>query len=233
MKKKPYLPTKEADRVIWINNFNDKIGTYAGTFNITAAELLVIAAMALIYTYMITLIAASRSFTKSLTKFKNVLSIAPNGTTLGVIPVFTPPVAPALTQAGIFTYIASIVARIKSNTASYTPTIGDDLRIIGEETIFVPDDYQANGKAKSMPGFVVIEFEKPHVEGMDIYSLPVGTSDLNFFEKIGTANHSPFHDTRPLLAAGKPENRYYKTRAIIHDEEIGHPSEVFTAIFNG
>ncbi len=230
---KRYLPTKEAERVIWLNNFAAKIGGYASDFGISAAEVTLITKMALIYAYIIGLIASSKQFTKDLTRFKNILSIAPNGTTLGPLPASVPGTAPDLTQAGIFTFIAGIVARIKSNTNHYTVGIGANLGIIGEETVFVPDDYVANGSAVDKVEYVAIEFDKGHVDGMDIFSLPLGSSDMLLMEKIGTANFSPFHDTRPMMVPGKPEKRYYKTRAIIHDAEIGHYSEPFMVTFGG
>ena len=229
---KYYLPNKESERVTWLNNFSAKIGGYASLFGISPAEVKLIAAMAVIYSYMITLIDNSRKFTKSLTSFKNILSIAKNGTTLGDLPAFDPGITPDLTQAGIFTLIAGIVGRIKSNTVNYTDAIGKDLGIIGAETVFVPDDYKANGKCKNMPGYVDITFEKPHIDGMDIFSNDIG-GDVKVFNKIGTANHSPFHDVRPLAKTGVPENRNYQTRGVIHDAEIGLFSDTFSCTYNG
>ena len=188
--------------------------------------------MAVAYSYIINLITSSKTFTKSLTSFKNTFSIAKTGKPLGDLPTFDEGVAPIFTQAGIFNFIADIVARIKSNTANYTEAIGKDLGIIGEETVFVPDDYKGNGKCKPMPGFVVIEFDKPHIEAMDILGNPIGGDEKTFI-KIGTANHSPWHDTRPLAVAGVPEKRYYQNRGVIHDAEIGLFSDTFSCTFNG
>ncbi len=230
--KKPYLPAKESERVIWLNTFAGKIGTYSAQFGISALELAAIAAMALIYAYIIGLIDMSKNYTKELTKFKNKLSKAPIGSVLGSLPVLTPGVAPTLTQAGIFTFISGIVGRIKSS-ATYTEAIGEALGIIGEETIFISNDYIANGVAVSRTGYVANEFDKSHLDGMNIYSLPLGSSDVALMEKIGTASFSPFHDTRPLQTPGKPEKRYYQNHGIVHDVEIGHPSEVFSVLYAG
>jgi hypothetical protein len=43
---------------------------------------------------------------------------------------------------------------------------------------------------------------------------------------------SPYVDNRPLLVAGKPETREYRAIYILHDAEIGNPSDeaVVTAI---
>ena len=68
----------------------------------------------------------SKAYTQQLTSFKNTLSFAPPGAVLGPEPVLVPPASPALTQAGIFTFIAGLVARIKAST-NYSPGIGEAL----------------------------------------------------------------------------------------------------------
>ncbi len=233
MTTKYYLPRKEADRVIWLNNFASKIGTYAADFGISPGELLLIAMMALYYSYIIGLIQLSRTFTKALTSYKDVIAGGVTSTTVPAIPAFTPAVAPPITQTGIFTFIAGIVGRIKSNTTYYNTTVGDDLKIIGAETIFVPDDYKANGTCKAMEHYVEIDFVMTHLDAMDIYSNPIGGTDPTVWEKIGTVSHSGFHDLRPLANPGKPETRNYKTRGVIFDVEIGFSSDVFSVVYGG
>lgn len=231
--KKPYLPTREAERVTWLNNFNTKIGGYATTFGITAAEVLILKNMAVLYSYTINLIEQSKSFTQELTKFKNVLSIAPNGTTLGALPVLTPPVAPALSPAGAFTFVGGLVKRIKGTTASYTEAIGEDLGIIGDETSFDENTFQTTLKGMSLPGNNEISFTKKGVDGINVYSHPVGGTDPNVWEKLAFDSSSPYNDTRPLAVAGVPENRKYKGRGVIHDVEIGQWSDILSLTFNG
>ena len=232
MNKKPYLPSTEADRITWLNNFAVKIGNYSKTFGISDDEVKLIQAMAIFYSFVINLIDNSRKFTKALTNFKNILSRAANGTTLGDLPAFNAGVIPVLTQSGIFTFISGIVGRIKSNTVNYTETIGNDLGIIGAETEFVPDNYSANGECGSMPGYVKVGFNKKYLDSMDIFGNAIG-GDTKVFVKIGNAAHSPWHDTRPLAIAGVPENRNYQNRGVIHDAEIGHFSDTFSCTFNG
>ncbi len=141
--KKEYLPKREADRVGWLNNFSSIIGNYATTFGISPAEVATIGKMAAFYAYIYNLMIMVSTFSKNLTKFKNLLSIAPNGTTLGPMPTLTPPAAPGTSPAGIFTFISGIVGRIKSNTANYTEAIGYDLGIIGEEISFKEAEFKS------------------------------------------------------------------------------------------
>lgn len=231
--KKNYLPRAEAQRVLWLNNFVAKINIYAATFGITAAELATLAKMAAIYSYIINLIAQVNTFAKDLTGFKNVLSIAPSGATLSVLPTLTPAVAPPLTQAGIFTYISGIVGRIKSNTANYTENIGKELGIVGEEIVFKEADFKSVVSAEAKKDFVVVNFTKKGVDGVNVYSHPIGSTDANAWEKLGMDNHPPYYDSRPLAVAGQPEIRAYKVMGVLNDEEIGEWSNIATATYTG
>ena len=232
MKKKPYLPNREADRVTWLNNFASKIGVYATTFGIAPAEVLILKNMSVIYSYIINLMEQSKTYTQDLTQFKNTLSTAPPGTTLGILPVLSPAVAPPLTQSGIFTFVGGVVKRIKASIAVYTDAIGQDLGIVGDESTFDPLTYQTMLKGVSLPGSNEIIFSKNGVAGINIYSLPVGGTDANVWEKLAFDSSSPYNDTRPLAVAGVPENRKYRARGVINDQEIGQWSDILSLTFN-
>lgn len=231
--KKEYLPKREADRVGWLNNFSSKIGNYATTFGISPAEVATIGKMAAFYAYIYNLMIMVSTFSKNLTKFKNLLSIAPNGTTLGPMPTLTPPAAPAASPAGIFTFISGIVGRIKSNTANYTEAIGYDLGIIGEEISFKEAEFKSVISAEAKKDFVVVNFTKKGMDGVNVYSNPIGSKDMNVWEKLGLDTHPPYYDSRPLAVAGQPEVRNYKVMGVVNDEEIGEWSDIATATYTG
>jgi len=231
MKKKYYLPNKESERVTWLNNFSAKLPGYAAAFGITDGDRDKVIAMALLYAYIIGLIEKVDTYKQGLTAFKNTLSFAPSGTTLGEIPELDAGTPPALTEAGIFTFIGGIVQGIKAKKGVYTPAIGEELGIIGEETVFVENDYKPTFKGKSLPGNNEISFEKKGVAGQNIYSHPVG-GDQTVWVKIGYDSSSPYNDTRPPATPGTPENREYKGRGVINDVEIGQWSDVLTLTFN-
>ena len=174
MKKKPYLPTQAQARVTWLNNFAAKLPGYTTLFGISNGDRDKVIAMALFYAYIIGLIEKVDTFKQGLTAFKNTLSFAAPGTTLGEIPLLDAGTPPALTEAGIFTFIGGIVQGIKAKKGVYTPTIGEDLGIIGEETTFVENDYKTTLKGKSLPANNEISFSKEGVEGINLYSHPVG-----------------------------------------------------------
>ncbi|MFI5219224.1 MAG: hypothetical protein ACHQNT_07015 [Bacteroidia bacterium] len=230
MKKKPYLPKREPERVIWLNNFAAKLPGYAAMFGIPAGDVTAAAAMALIYSYVIGLINQSKTYTQELTKFKNLLSFSPSGTTLGPLPVLIPAAAPPLTAAGIFTFIGGIVQGIKSKKSVYTTAIGEDLGIIGDESDFDADNFTPKLKGKSMPGFADLQFVKDQTDGVNIYSRQQGEPEWRF---LAHDTESPYHDTRPLRVPGTPEVREYRCRATLHDAEIGQWSDVVAVTFSG
>jgi hypothetical protein len=224
MKKKPYLPGPEDQRVTWLNNFASKIGNYAAMFGITAAELTMIAGFAAMYAYIIGLMQTVETFKEDLTTYKNILSRAPSGTPLGAPPTVTIPVAPATTASGIFTVIGGIVQRIKGYKNVYTTAIGQDLGIIGDEISFDQNTYKMDIKGAQWTNQgVKVTFVKGEVEGANVYSRINGVGN---FVKLGFDGSSPYVDTRPLSVPGNPENREYLVKPVLDDEEIGLPSDV-------
>jgi hypothetical protein len=232
-KKKHYLPRRDPDRVIWLNNFAAKIGNYATMFGISPTEVTNVVNMAKYYEYIITLIADEKAFAKQLTSYKNALSVAPYGTVMGATPKFQPPAAPTVSIGGIFTYVGGLSQRIKATTANYSENIGKDLGIIGTDALFKKDDYVPSVKAKAKVGMVEVRFSKKNVEGANIYSHPVGSTDMNVWVKLGFDGHPPFYDKRPLAVAGQPEKRQYQLRGVLNDEEIGQWSNMVEVVFAG
>ena len=128
--KKYYLPAGDNDRLAWLKDFKDKIGGYAALFGISPAEVTAIGTYYTMLAYILRLIESVRKFSQDLTKFKDILMIAPIGTPISAVPTLTIPAPPAAVPAGIFTIISGIVQRIKGS-ASYTENIGEDLGIVG------------------------------------------------------------------------------------------------------
>jgi hypothetical protein len=131
--KKHYLPRAESARVTWLNNFALKLNTYAALFGVSAADLAWVGTAAVFYAYVIGRIESAKSEVTSLVAFKNKLSFTNDNIPLGPVPQPELPPEPAAVPAGIFSAVARIVADIKNHPA-YSDSIGDDLKIIGEET---------------------------------------------------------------------------------------------------
>jgi len=121
--------------------------------------------------------------------------------------------------------LRSTIAAIKTNSG-YTDAIGADLGVIGSAGSFDPNTYKAEltSVEQTGPSQVTIKFGKAkgNIDGVHVYSRMQGTSDWKFLARDTVP---PYVDSTPLAAAGKPEIREYRIRAVINDEEIGDYSE--------
>lgn len=74
-------------------------------------------------------------------------------------------------------------------------------------------------------GVVELAFSKSKSDGVNLYSQRDGEAGFVF---LARDTSSPYVDNRPLLAAGKPEVRRYKTIYVLNDQEIGQFSDEVT-----
>jgi hypothetical protein len=225
-----YLPKPASERRTWLNTFASLISGYATKYNLTTAEVNAILAMAVFYSYWVDVADSAKDFKESITQFLATLSIAPAGTPLPTLPAFNPATPPTSTDAGIFTFIAGIVKRIKGH-AAYSTTDGEALGIIGDEQEFDAATFKSELKAFPQLDGVKITFTKLGVDACNIYSNPIGKYDTDEWEKLGTDFHSPYLDTRPAEKIGVPENRRYMGRGVLDDKEIGIDSDVVRVVY--
>jgi hypothetical protein len=230
MKKKNYLPAPLAARVIWLNNFSSKLGGYAAAFGITVPEVALVVKFAQMYAYIIGLLSTVDSFKQDLTKYKDKLSRATIGSPLGAPPTVTIPVAPATVDAGIFTIIGGMVARIKGMKNVYTEAIGEDLRIVGDESSFDENTFKPTLKGTATPDGAKLVFGKDETDGVNIYTRNKGAAEFIF---LARDTESPYIDTRPLANPAVPEVREFRCRAVLHDVEIAVWSDTVSVTVGG
>lgn len=129
--------------------------------------------------------------------------------------------------------LAQIRAKVRNwKTLANYPTSGSEgvLQLKGTDSPFDPASYKPVIKLAPVPGGVKVAFTKKGVDGMAIYMRVVGST---VWRKVGMDTESPFTDTTPLATAGVPENREYQGRGVLHDEEIGVPSDTMNITFAG
>jgi hypothetical protein len=121
--------------------------------------------------------------------------------------------------------IRASVASIKTN-GGFTNAIGADLGVTGSAAAFDPNAYKAQITSATVtaPAQVTIKFSKAsgNIDGVHVYSRLQGQDNWRF---LARDTIPPYVDTTPLAAAGKPEVREYRVRAVVNDEEIGDYSD--------
>ena len=213
MKKQFYWPSRMASQVSWLNNWKNKLPTYAyiGTINPTRMAALIADANWLIYVYG-AWIGWLRSSSEAGTQYLTVISTGITGGSTFPAPVFTPPALPAGTAAvaaGALTRLFKAVQDIKEG-ADYTTAAGSDLQVIGTE--INPEDHPVpvfiarvgQGATSQCVDFSIIRYAH---EGVLIDSRRGG-----LWEQIGITTSRAYCDERPLLDPTKPEVREYRMR---------------------
>lgn len=230
--KSYYLPTTDADKVLWLQNFAAKLPTVAAKYGITAAEMTDMINGATVFAYWHNYRNQYEEYVQKLTAYRNELrdgvkagsspSIVPTAPTVGTAPTVT--AAP-----GIFARVRAIVARIKGNIA-YTVADGKDLGIVGEEqTIDLVQIKPAISTRMAAGGHPEIVWAKQGMDGIEIYVSREG-SPYTLLAYDMRPNHI---DAAPLPALGT--SAVWKYRAIYryHDAQVGQWSDEVSVTVTG
>ena len=135
MKRNSYFPTRQADQLVWIGNFNNKLPGYAAALGLTAGQVTAAGADCLWLVYVLQIwLPAARAWSLAATN-----AAAETQTGVGSVaqslPVFTPPALPTGTVAvlpGALNRLFALVQQIKES-GKCTDAIGKNLGIIGSE----------------------------------------------------------------------------------------------------
>ncbi len=221
-----WLPVREADRLLWLQNANLKIGTYVGTASIVAGDVTLFNNWTLSYQWILNRKDQIRTVSQDLTEWGDIYANGPEGTALGAFPVAPVyPAAPGLfvPTAGMFIQVVRLMERIR-NSAGFTTAIGEDLGImpggggapLGDPTIecvALPNSEVRVNWVKSSSDGVLVESQR---------AAEVAWTSL------GTDTSSPYLDSRDPLVAGQPEVRRYRVRYVVNDVPTGSYSDVST-----
>jgi hypothetical protein len=132
-----YLPDKELDRKVWLDNFNAKLTFHFTTLELTAAEQTSVINDTAMWSFILDFSSQLRASSEEATAYKRILRSGPDGPA-GNVP--SPPsggTPPTVVDGDIFERIGRFVQRLK-NHDNYTEAIGQDLGIIGPESTFDP-----------------------------------------------------------------------------------------------
>ena len=213
-----WLPVREADKLLWLQNFDSKLGTFVGTAGITAADVTAVGNYLAMYDWILARSEQTKTVAQEIVAYKDLMANGPVGSPIGAYP--TAPIYPAdpaaAAIAGIFVLIVQLAERIK-NTAGYDASMGETLGIeppaggipLGDPTFTLT----------ALPGSQVrLECVKSVSDGILIESQRAGEVD---WTPMGTDRFAPWIDTRAPLVAGQPEVRRYRIRYLDGDDPVG------------
>ena len=224
MTNKSYIPSSDADKGLWLNNFNVKLPVHATILGITPAELTSVQHDNAMFQYVISIMEVYRQYLSNLTGYKNMLKHAVAQQHIGTMPVLpTLAAAPTNVPEGVFDRIGKLVMRIKSSTG-YTDNIGSDLGIIAPTTSTVDvDGMQPDISIKLDVGRPHLKWVKGHSDALDLY---VDRNDGTGFNLLGRLLKTEYIDVTNLDATKIFDEWKYKGIYVISDTQVGLYSKV-------
>ena len=220
-----YLPTQDAQLVVWYNNFQLKFATYALTVGFVAADVTAVQNDYAMIAYIVNLAAVFKEEAKERNQYKDTFRDGPLGIVTPAtptIPTIAPPAAiPAL---GIVPRVRAIIQRIKAHP-NYTAAMGQDMGIVAP--VSTPTGTpKPTATAEAQPtSQVLLKWVKGAYDGVQIESQRAGETTWTL---IGMDTSSPYLDSRPPLVAGQPEVRRYRLRYFLNDTPTGNYSDIVT-----
>ena len=220
MPKSYYLPSDDAGRLSWLNNFSAKLPSYSAALELVAGDVSSVAADAAFFSYALNAQQQIAAYAQQWTTYKNAARDggAPSLTTAPAAPALG--VAPAVVAPGIIVRIKAIVARIKV-APGYTDSIGQALGVIGADQTVDVTTMKPVLTAQLDAGQVDIGWTK---QGMDGIELHVDRGTGCVFLAIDTIPN--YTDTQPMPAAGQSALWKYKAIYIQADQRVGQWSDV-------
>ncbi len=205
-----YFPKSEANRVVWLSNFNSKLQLHGTELTIDPTEQALTITDINYYIWLLqTWYPSIQQSAFEATALKNNIGNGPSTPicTLPVHSTITPP--GQMPIPGVLTRLFNLVARIKMNK-SYTESIGLDLGIVGglDATEHLTPEYTVTTERGALIEQANINFTKYGHDGVSID----GRRNQGDWEFLAVAMLKPWLDTRPLLDPLLPEIREYRLR---------------------
>ena len=216
-----YVKASDLDFVVQLQNFSNKLPTYAAAFGLMPGKLTAVTDDADLMAFAVTGSNSTKAYAQSWTALKNE---ARKGT--GAAPIASYPVPvnvaapPTAVLPGIEDRFRALAAQLKANSA-YTNTIGEDLGIVAEEDTTVLTAPELSVSLEG--GNPVIKFIKSTSDGIRLYGKRGSETAFTF---LAVDTRSPYVDNRPNQTPGTPETREYYAFCIVADEQVGTQSDV-------
>lgn len=217
--KQYYMPVKEIEKLIWLQNFANKIGGYAAKYGIAAATVTDIQNGYAWLAYWMNYRNQYKEFLKKLSAYKDEIIAGNNIASTPPVPP-TLPVAPTSVASGIFTRVTSLVNMMKANLV-YTVADGNDLGIEGAEIAAKGGDIQPQISVRLVNGgHPEIVWTKGSFDGIDIYV----NRDNAGWTFLATDTYPNYIDTAALPASGQTALWQYKAIYRSDDDQEGQYS---------
>lgn len=209
-----FLPLSDAGKLLWLNNFANKIGALASRYGISTAEVSDIVNSAAFYSGIVNYCNQVREQVQGITAYKNGMRDGEEDGAVPVLPAapgYTPPIPANMPLPGIFFRMTTYGNRIKKH-AAYTLADGSTLGLEGATLAGRGTDTPVLTLSRVMGNLVNVGWKK--VKGTSAIEIHVNRgSGWNFLAIDSTPDYI---DTETLPAG---QTAVWKYRAIYRNND--------------
>jgi hypothetical protein len=226
-----WLEKEDLKFALQIGKCAEALPAYAGTFNLTPAQVDAVKNDADFVGFVITKVPVADAYKQNWVKLKDQVRYGKNGDVLAQFPspvdVATPPIA---VEPNVEKRFRDFARTIKAHK-NYTKGIGEVLGIEGVESAEEDTStWKPILKVKIQAGSPDILWTKGKSSGIKIW---VDRGDGQGFKFLGTDTIPNFLDKHTLPAQGQTVLWKYQAHYILDDEEVGEMSDVLEVSVKG
>lgn len=200
-----YIPKRDGDLLLWLENYKTKIALVGASFGMTATE-----------------IGDEQAECDKMIEAINTVKQAKDAFAAAVA------ARDAMFQQAVGMLRTNIGRHKKA--IGFTDTIAQDLGVVGSSSVLNPTTYKASITAEIFGGFVRIKFKKLGADGVNIYHRKKGSATWLF---LARDTRSPYDDHIQLTTPNQPEHWEYMAYGVLDDEQIGLQSDIVEVVFGG
>ena len=219
-----YMPKNDDDRANLLEHVVATLPKYVALLDISAQDFDELQTDSISFRYALQTMGIMQAYSQSWTTTKNHLrdgGIGSDGWPM--VPKLPEPI-PAMVKPGIIPRLSALAARIKAHR-NYTTAIGYDLWLIGGEQKIDPTTWKPALSIYLQAGHPVIAWAKGNAGTIEIW---VDRTDGNNFVLLAIDTEPNTNDATPLPAAGSGAIWKYKAIYRVHDEPVGHWSDIIS-----
>lgn len=235
MRRTNYYPLRQADQVIWLTNFCNKIAGYAAVLGLTPAQVSAVQAECSWLSYVLqTWLPAVRTWNMACTDAVTEAQTGP-GLAAQILPVFTAPALPTdvvPVPPGALTRVFALIQTMK-DSGKVTEAIGTDLGILGAP-VNLPDlaTLQPLIKVRALTTGVEIDWGwAGHSDVLDALLIQVDRGDGQGWRLLVHDTTPRYQDTTPLPPA--LTRWQYRAVYIKDDAQVGQWSATVNVTVGG
>lgn len=227
MARKFYMPRTDNEKALWLANFVDKLKLYDVALGISPVTITQLETDRDVFVGALMLVEQLKDSLEGITAFKNALRDGGGSLVAPSIPLM-PPIPPDV-QEDIFGRVRKLVRVIKGNL-NYSESIGDSLRIIGEDTPDPSATWKPILSVAFQASVPTLKWKKGKSSGIKLW---VDRGDGQGFRLLAINTKATYTDTHPLPPVGQTALWKYQAVYLLKDEEVGLISGVLDVTVTG